>query len=86
MARVQTKTEFKTYNEGAEIPVTDLNVNSILFTNKGQVTVYINSFPLAVGESWGDSRNANEIITGKFVIAFEAGAGPVCHVQLVRYV
>ena len=83
----QTKIEFKAYDVSAEVPV-DLNTNSILFTNKGTVTCYINGFPLASGESWGDGRNAGEVITGKFVITFTPGStsGPLCHVQLTRYI
>ena len=84
MAYKETVIEFKTYNTGQSVPM-DANTNSILFTNKGTVTAFVNSFPLDPGESWGDSRNANEIITGKFEISFSPGAGAVLHVQLTRY-
>lgn len=87
MAYKETVIEFKSYNVASEMPM-DKNTNSILFTNKGTATVYINSFPLAAGESWGDGRNAGEIITGKFVISFTPGAAVtaclLC-VQLTRY-
>lgn len=84
----QTKIEFKAYNKAEEMPVGS-NTNSILFINKGTSIAYVNGLPLASGESWGDSRNAGEVITGKFVINFELGATTttsLLHVQLTRYI
>jgi hypothetical protein len=88
MARfIETVIEFKNYYQTGEIPV-DGNTNSLLLTNVGSATAYVNGFPIASGQNWGDSRNAGEIITGKFTITFEPGAlASTCnlYVQLTRY-
>jgi len=80
----ETLIEFKAYNVASELPV-NLNTNSLLLVNKGTAICYINGFPLAANEVWGDSRNANEVITGKFNISFDTTGTPLLHVQLTRY-
>lgn len=87
MAYKDTVIEFKSYNLTGELPLNN-NTNSLLLINKGTAIAYINGLPLAAGESWGDSRNAGEVITGKIVITFEQGAAVttcLMHVQLTRY-